>query len=204
MEYTGTRYRRKATGAGCGQYRREYRRRKRPWEQSRLSPLSANRSWFIVRNPTLVAPGLSAETPCPRTDRIPQNTGGQPRPCIERLPPFPQSKLSRASEPKAQDLRPKTQDLPHAPRLQHTFAHEGTFPAGPAGKSRHLSLRTDGLQAQPHRTHGRARDLRRRQAIPGLLGLRRHAGREHHRRRRQADRRVAAAAACRWPNWPPR
>ena len=53
---------------------------------------------------------------------------------------------------------------------------QGTVRARHAGQGRHLPLRADGLQAEPHRPHGRPGDLRRHQALPGLLRLRGDAG----------------------------
>ncbi len=89
-------------------------------------------------------------------------------------------------------------------RLQHAVEDQRALRTGHAGQGRHLSLRAHGLQAQPHRPHGRAGDLRRRQALSDLLRLPGHAGDQHHRRRRQADQRIASPRHDRWPPWPKR
>jgi len=78
----------------------------------------------------------------------------------------------------------------HDPSLQHALQVQGALRDRPAGQGGHLPVRAHGLQAESHRPHGGAGDLRHDQAVSELLGLPGDLGDQRNRRGRQADRGV--------------
>ena len=82
------------------------------------------------------------------------------------------------------------------PCLQHPVEAKGSVRNAPARVRRHVSLRTDGLQTEPHRPHGRPGHFRlrclgarsRRSILDQRLDARRWRGDEPYARKRWHNR----------------